>query len=138
MGGSSIRTSDRQLGTRKTAGDRQLLDWAEGMGLLSTVNGPRPGEPRPGYYLFALRVGEWERPPAVGLASSIRQPVGLGRLPRCDAELNGVQRRRPSPFINSGGAWSVEAARATASWFHSSHPPHPPSSRDFALPHAVR
>lgn len=86
------------------------------MGLLSTVNGRRPGEPRPGYNLFALILAE--TPPTVGLATSIRQPVGLGRLPRCDAELNGVQRRRPSPFINSGvecGVWRQQGQRRRGS-----------------------
>lgn len=90
-------------GTRKTAGDRQLLDWAEGMGLLSTVNGRRPGEPRPGYYLFALRVGEtpgrWARE-----LDSTTSWVGTPPAMRCRTQWGAETSSVP---IHQFG-WSVE------------------------------
>lgn len=73
------------------------------MGLLSTVNGRRPGEPRPGYYLFALRLGEtpgrWARE-----LDSTTSWVGTPPAMRCRTQWGAETSSVP---IHQFG-WSVE------------------------------
>jgi hypothetical protein len=144
MGGSSIRTSDRQMGGKEDDGGQAMAGLGcgnEWMGLLSTVNGRRRGEPRPGYYLF-VPPGRWARE-----LDSTTSWVGTPPAMRCRREW-GAEECRDLVYPHSSiRVWSVEAARATngvvvpiepwilPSWAVAGDAP---PSRDFALPHAVR
>lgn len=98
-------------GTRKTAGDRQLLDWAEGMGLLSTVNGRRPGEPAPGLLSVRAESGRDPRP----LGSRARFDNQLGWDASRDAMQNSMGCRdvvRPHSSIRvERGVWRQQGQR---------------------------
>lgn len=98
------------------------------MGLLSTVNGRRPAAPG----LLSVRAERGSDRWARGLDSTTSW-VGTPPAMRCRTQWGAETSSVPIHQFGCG-VCSVEAARATASWFQSSHAPHPPSIARLCAP----
>lgn len=112
-------------------GDRQWLDWAEGMdGIVVDGQWTASGRAAPGLLSVRTERGSdrWARN-----FDSTTSWVGTPPAMRCRTQWGA---ETPSvPIHQFGcGVCSVEAARATASWFQSSHAPHPPSIARLCAP----